>query len=84
MTRTRAGKVSADKLFADKLFDCCWVELDGFQRPQLVVQMRMKPPVYAIGPGLYDESGRAMPTHPDAPRVLLIYNTTISPRRMLA
>lgn len=79
MTRTRTGK-----MFADKLFDCCWVELDGFLRPQLVVQMRMKPPVFAIGPALYDERGRAMPTHPDAPRVLVIYNTTISPRRMLA
>lgn len=79
MTRTRGNK-----LHTDRLFDCCWVELDGYRRPQLVVQMRMKPPIFAIDAYLYDERGRAMPTHADAPRVLVIYNTTISPRRILA
>jgi len=71
------------KPFSDKLFDCCWVELDGHARPQLCVRMRMKPPIFRIDDCLYDERGAPMPTHADAPRVLVIYNSTISPRRMV-
>ncbi len=73
----------AVKPYSDKLFDCCWVELQDYARPQLVVQMRMRPAMFRIDDYLYDERGTPMPTHADAPQVLVIYNTTISPRRMV-
>ena len=72
------------QVFADKLFDCCWVELHGYARPQLVVQKTLKPRIFRIDDRLYDERGSALPVNPDAPAVLAIYNTTISPRRLLA
>ncbi len=79
VTRTRERQ-----LFADKLFDCCWVELHGHARPQLVVQKTMKPKIFRIADMLYDERGSALPVNADAPQVLVIYNTTISPRRYVA
>ncbi len=72
------------QLYADKLFDCCWVELQGHARPQLVVQKKLKPRIFRIGDFLYDERGTALPCEGEPPTVLLIYNTTISPRRIVA
>ena len=70
---------NAPNPFSDRLFDCCWVELHGYARPELVIQKRMKPKVFAIDEFLYEESGK--PLSPDAPLILAIYATTISPRR---
>lgn len=69
------------KPFSDKLFDCCWVELHGYARPELVIQKRLKPKIFAIDEFLYEESGKPLSVNADAPVILTIYATTISPRR---
>ncbi len=66
---------------SDKLFDCCWVQLHGYPHAELVIQKRMKPKIFAIDEFLYEECGKPLATNPDAPAVLVIYATTISPRR---
>ena len=71
----------ASKPFCDKLFDCCWVELQGYPRPELVIQKRLKPKIFAIDEFLYDERGTALSVNADAPAILVIYASTISPRR---
>lgn len=68
--------------FSDKLFDCCWVDLQGYPRPELVIQKRMKPKIFAIDEFLYDERGAALSQ--DAPAIQVIYNTTFAPRRKVA
>ncbi len=55
-----------------KLVDCCWVELDGFARAELVIQKRLKPRVFSICSYLYDEYGSALPSNPEAPRILTV------------
>ena len=71
----------AQNPFSDKLFDCCWVELHGYPRPELVIQKRLKPKIFAIDEFLYDEAGKPLATNPDAPVILVIYATTVSPRK---
>ena len=56
----------------DKLYDCCWVELEGELRPQLVIRKRLKPAIYAMGTWLYAECGSPLSHNPDAPRILSI------------
>jgi len=56
----------------DRLEDCCWVELEGDERLQLVLRRRLKPPVYAVGAWLYAEGGSPLAHNPDAPRILVI------------
>ncbi|MDV6329822.1 hypothetical protein [Asticcacaulis sp. 201] len=55
-----------------KLYDCCWVELEGRPRPELVIQKKLKPRLFIIGEHLYDENCNPLPTNPQAPRVLVI------------
>ncbi|ESQ92032.1 hypothetical protein ABAC460_03790 [Asticcacaulis sp. AC460] len=76
--------IAVAKPFCDKLFDCCWVDLQGYPRPELVIQKRWKPKIFAIDEFLYDERGTALPVNADAPAILVIYNTTVSPRRRVA
>ncbi len=56
----------------DRLIDCCWVELEGDLRPQLVIQKRLKPLIFAVGDWLYAECGSPLPHNPEAPRILMI------------
>ncbi len=55
-----------------KLVDCCWVELDGFARAELVIQKRLKPRIFAIRSYLYDETGSPLSHNPEAPRILAV------------
>jgi len=57
----------------DRLFDCCWVEAQGFRRPQLIIQKRLKPPIFALDAWLYDQYANPLPTNPEAPRITVIY-----------
>lgn len=68
----------------EKLFDCCWVELDGVCHAQLVIQVKRRPALFAIGEYLYTESGKAIATQPDAPYIAVIHNSTLAPRRRSA
>ncbi|MGN6423202.1 MAG: hypothetical protein ACTHLA_07835 [Asticcacaulis sp.] len=56
----------------DRLEDCCWVEIEGEARLQLVLRRRLRPAIYAVGDWLYAESGSPLAHNPEAPRILLI------------
>lgn len=68
----------------EKLFDCCWVELDGVRHAQLVIQIKRRPALFAVGEYIYNELGQALPTQPDAPAIKVIHATTLSPKRKSA
>ncbi len=55
-----------------RLYDCCWVELEGYPRPELVIQKRLKPKIFAIDEFLYDEAGNALAHQTTAPRVRMV------------
>ena len=55
-----------------KLVDCCWVELEGYARPELVIQKRLKPRIFAVRSYLYDEQGVALLHNQEAPRILAV------------
>ena len=55
-----------------RLFDCCWVELEGYARPELVIQKRLKPRIFAIDEFLYDEAGNPLAHNAAAPRIRLV------------
>lgn len=55
-----------------RLYDCCWVELEGYARPELVIQKRLKPRIFAIDEFLYDERGNPMAHETSAPRILMV------------
>ncbi len=58
--------------FGIRLYDCCWVELEGYVRPELVIQKRLKPKIFAIDEFLYDEAGNPLAHQDHAPRILVI------------
>lgn len=64
-----------------RLFDCCWVELAGYPRAELVIQKKLKPRIFAIDEFLYDEFGNPLVQNPEAPRILMVHKGTIAPRR---
>ncbi|MEI9904554.1 MAG: hypothetical protein WDN06_11685 [Asticcacaulis sp.] len=55
-----------------RLTDCCWVELEGYPRPELVIQKRLKPRIFAIDEFLYDEAGNPLAHEISAPRILVV------------
>ncbi len=55
-----------------RLYDCCWVELEGYARPELVIQKRLKPRIFVIDEFLYDEHGNALAHMDNAPRVVMV------------
>jgi hypothetical protein len=65
----------------DRLIDCCWVEIEGEARPQLVIRKRLKPLIFAVGEWLYSEYGMPLPHNPDAPRILVIMHPRTHGRR---
>ena len=65
----------------DRLIDCCWVELEGDLCPQLVIQKRLKPLIFAVGEWLYAECGSPLPHNPEAPRIRLILHPRTHGRR---
>lgn len=58
-----------------RLYDCCWVELEGYARPELTIQKRLKPKIFAIDEFLYDEFGNPLAHETSAPRILLVVAT---------
>ncbi len=67
--------------FEIRLIDCCWVELEGFARPELVLQTKLKPRLFAIHQFIYDEAGNPLPHNPDAPRILVVMHPQSRGRR---
>ncbi len=65
----------------DRLIDCCWVELEGDLRPQLVIRKRLKPLIFAVGEWLYAECGTPLAHNPEAPRILIILHPRSHGRR---
>lgn len=65
----------------DRLIDCCWVELEGDLRPQLVIRKRLKPLIFAVGEWLYAECGTPLAHNPQAPRILVISHPLTHGRR---
>ncbi len=61
-----------------RLYDCCWVELEGYPRPELVIQKRLKPRIFVIDEFLYDEFGNPLAHETSAPRVVVV---VAAPRR---
>lgn len=66
----------------NRLIDCCWVEVEGEPRAQLVIRKHLKPLIFSIGQWLYDENGNPLPHNPLAPRIRLIMHPRTHGRRM--
>ncbi len=63
-----------------RLFDCCWVELEGYARPELVIQKKLKPKIFVIDEFLYDEAGNALAHQATAPRILMVVRSGVNRR----
>lgn len=62
----------------ERLFDCCWVELDGIPQARLAIQVKRRPALFAIGDFLYNESGTAVAGQSDAPSISFIHATSLA------